>query len=447
MSWRRCDNVKCGNHDELGAAVLAAGLGERLRACACPKPLVRVAGLTLLERTIRTLRAGGVRGQVVVVVGHRGKEVAGFVRSKFSDVKVLENPDYPRGNGTSVLAALRYLPERFVVAMVDHVHTPRSVRRVVETPGAFVAAVDSRPAFADPKEATRVRIEAGRVIALGKGLEPYDAVDAGLFVCSRVTLQQLKVEQQGPLSWNALKRRWLVSGGEMVACDLDGTPWADVDTPEDIERAVEAVLAATAGSKDGFVSRHLNRRLSRRITRELLDTPVTPDQVSLLSFALATASAVILARGSLALGGLLAQASSVVDGCDGELARAKVESSPEGQVLDAILDRWADALIISGMALGARSDHAARAGYLALTGALLVPYTRARWEAAFDEVPDEFTGFGATRDVRLGVLTLGALARVPVAALLAVGAGASAEIGRRLLSLRATRSKTEGAPR
>ena len=99
------------------------------------------------------------------------------------------------------------------------------------------------------------------------------------------------------------------------------------------------VLAATAGSRDGVVSRHLNRRLSRRITRRLLDTPVTPDQVSLLSFALAAASAGALARGSLALGGLLAQFSSVLDGCDGELARARVETSPGGQVLDAVLDR------------------------------------------------------------------------------------------------------------
>jgi phosphatidylglycerophosphate synthase len=223
----------------------------------------------------------------------------------------------------------------------------------------------------------------------------------------------------------------------MTACDLAGAPWDDVDTPEDLKRAVDAVLAATAGSRDGFVSRHLNRRLSQRITRRLLDAPVTPDQVSLLNFGLAGVSAGLLARGSLVLGGLLAHFYSVLDGCDGELARARVESSPEGQVLDAVLDRWADALIISGMALGTRSDWSEQAGYLALVGTLLVPYTRARWEAAFGDVPDEFTGFGATRDVRLGVLTLGALARAPVAALLAVGAGANAEAVRRLLALRA----------
>ena len=117
--------------ERLGAAILAAGFGERLRECGSPKPLARVAGLTLLERTVRTLRAGGLDGEIAVVVGHRGEEVAGYCKQRGLPVRVVENPDYPRGNGTSVLAAMRFLPERFVVAMVDHVHTPESVRRLL----------------------------------------------------------------------------------------------------------------------------------------------------------------------------------------------------------------------------------------------------------------------------------------------------------------------------
>lgn len=427
--------------EKLGAAVLAAGVGERLRVGGRPKPLVRVAGLTLLERTIRTLRAGGVQGKVVVVVGYRGKEVAEFVRSRFPDVEALQNPDYPRGNGTSVLVAAPHLPRRFVVAMVDHVHSPASVRRLIATPGSFVAAVDSCPVFVNSKEATRVRMEAGRVVDLGKKLQPYDALDAGLFVCPRAALERLRTDEHEPLSWNVLKRRWLASGKTLVACDLAGSRWADVDTPEDLEHAVDAVLADAANSQDGLVSRHLNRRLSRRLTRRLLDTPVTPDQVSLLSFVLAIASAGFLGRGSLALGGLLAQISSVLDGCDGELARARIESSPKGQILDPILDRLADALIITGMALGTQSEWATRAGYLALAGTLLVPYTEARWEAGLVKVPGEFISFGATRDVRLAILAFGALAQTPIAALLVVGAVANGEVVRRLLALHAEAAK------
>jgi len=425
----------------VGAAVLAAGFGERLRECGRPKPLARVAGLTLLERTVRTLRAGGLEGEIVVVVGHRGEEVAGHCKARGLPVRVVENPDYPRGNGTSVLAAMRFLPERFVVAMVDHIHTPESVRRLLRCEGDFVAAVDTRPVYADPGEATRVRLEGGRVVEFGKNLPRYDGLDAGLFLCSRPALERLREASGGErLSWNDLKRAWLASGGEVVACDLAGAPWTDVDTPQDLRLSEEMVLGWAASGNDGPVSRHINRRISRRITRRLLDAPLSPDQVSLLSFALAALGAGLLAAGRLRLGGALVQLASIVDGCDGELARARLESSPRGAVFDATLDRWADALIISGLALGAGTRLAAAAGYPALAGALLVSYTRARWEAALGRMPSRFTGLGATRDVRLAVLALGGLLGAPGAALLATGALGNAEALRRLLALKRGRS-------
>lgn len=427
--------------ERLGAAILAAGFGERLRECGSPKPLARVAGLTLLERTVRTLRAGGLDGEIAVVVGHRGEEVAGYCKQRGLPVRVVENPDYPRGNGTSVLAAMRFLPERFVVAMVDHVHTPESVRRLLRCEGDFVAAVDTSPVFADPGEATRVRIEDGRVVDFGKNLPEYDGLDAGLFLCSRQALERLRGAAGGErLSWNDLKRAWLASGGEVVACDLAGAPWTDVDTPEDLRLSEEMVLEWAASGSDGPVSRHLNRRVSRRITRLLLDTPLSPDQLSLLSFGLAALGAGLLAAGRLRLGGVLVQLASIVDGCDGELARARVESSPRGAVFDATLDRWADALIISGLALGAGTRRAAAAGYPALAGALLVSYTRARWEAALGKMPARFTGLGATRDVRLAALALGGLLRAPEAALLATGILGNAEALRRLLALKKERA-------
>ncbi|WP_273846211.1 NTP transferase domain-containing protein [Rubrobacter calidifluminis] len=418
---------------ETGAAVLAAGFGERMRDCGRPKPLVRVGGLTLLERTVRTLRAGGLEGPVVVVVGYRAEEVSRFCEERDLAVRVVENPDYPRGNGTSVLAAIDHLPERFVVSMVDHVHSPEAVRRLLVQRGEFVAAVDSRPLFADPAEATRVRLRGGGVVDFGKGLTPYDALDAGLFLCSRSVLQKLSGEEDGPLSWNELKRRWLAQGGRIEAVDLDGAPWTDVDTPADIERALEAILSWAASGNDGFVSRHFNRRLSRRVTRRLLGTPVAPDHVSLASFALAAAGAFSILRGRMRLGGALVQLSSVVDGCDGELARARLESSPRGGVLDAVLDRWSDALVIS--ALAARRRSAQILGYPALAGALLVPYTRARWEATIGKIPRSFTGLGATRDVRLAILALGALLGRPAPALGAVALLSNVEVVRRLAGL------------
>jgi len=427
---------ECDTNERVGAAVLAAGYGERMRGSAHPKPLTTVAGLTLLERTVRTLRLGGVAGPIVVVVGHRQGELREFVADRRLQVEVVENHQYARGNGTSVLAAMPHLPERFVVAMADHVHPPESVRHLLGCEGDFVAGVDARPMYADPDEATRVRIEDGRVTSFGKGLVPYRALDTGLFVCSRTALAELAPPDGEDLSWNQFKRMWLESGREIVACDISGTPWVDVDSIGDIERATQVVLSWAGSGKDGFVSRHVNRNFSKRITRQLLRTGLTANHVSAGAFLLAAAGAGCFSRGRWLAGAALVQLSSVVDGCDGEVARARLEYSPYGAVFDATLDRWADALVVTGMALGAKEASAHLAAYPALTGTLLVPYTRAKLEASFGETPEGLTRFGATRDVRLAVLCLGALLRRPTATLAAMALASNAEVLRRLLSPR-----------
>lgn len=429
----------------VGAAILAAGLGERMSHTRVPKPLVRLGGISLLERAYRTLRLGGILGTIAVVVGHRGDEIARFARNRDLDVEIIENPRFRQGNGTSVLAAVPDLPERFVVAMADHIHTPASVRALLACQGDFVAAVDTRPAHADHEEATRVRLRSGEVIAVGKGLEPYDALDTGLFLCSGPALQQLAVPMEGELSWNAIKRLWLKSGRAIEACDLSGTAWIDVDCSPDLGRALEVVMATVGSGGEGYVSHHINRKVSTRITRVLLTTPITADQMSTIAFLTAAGGAGSMLGNRWRLGSALVQLSSILDGCDGELARARLEGSPRGAVLDATLDRWADALIISGMAIGAGNKGAHWAGYPAVAGALLVPYTRAKMEAELGEMPREMTHIGATRDVRLAALALGALLGRPLPSLVAVAIGSNIEVARRLFALGRVRGR-ETAP-
>ena len=52
---------------------------------------------------------------------------------------------------------------------------------------------------------------------------------------------------------------------------------------------------------------------------------------------------------ALAIGGMLAQLASIVDGCDGEIARLKHSQSEFGGWFDAVLDRYADAVLLFGL--------------------------------------------------------------------------------------------------
>jgi CTP:molybdopterin cytidylyltransferase MocA len=83
------------------AVILAAGEGSRLGQPS--KPLARVAGLTLLERAVATLRAAGIE-HVIVVVGHAKEEIARFVHSRALDVVLVENERFDAGSGASAVA-------------------------------------------------------------------------------------------------------------------------------------------------------------------------------------------------------------------------------------------------------------------------------------------------------------------------------------------------------
>ncbi|HEX5940375.1 MAG TPA: CDP-alcohol phosphatidyltransferase family protein, partial [Dehalococcoidia bacterium] len=132
-------------------------------------------------------------------------------------------------------------------------------------------------------------------------------------------------------------------------------------------------------SYEGPVSRYLNRPLSRPVARWLAPTAITPNQVSVAALAIAGAAFGAFALGGNIVAGLAIHASSVVDGVDGDLARAKRMSSTFGGVFDSALDRWADVVILSGMTLWSVEnegwDLAPVAGFLAVAGALLVSYS------------------------------------------------------------------------
>lgn len=166
-------------------------------------------------------------------------------------------------------------------------------------------------------------------------------------------------------------------------------------------------------SYEGPVSRYLNRPLSRPVARALANTPITPNQVSVTALALAGAACGLFAGGWNIAAALVLHISSVVDGVDGDLAREQGRATLFGGVFDSALDRWADVLIIGGMTLFAVQHEdwslAPVAGFLAVAGALMVSYSRARIEASTTATAGDLLFGLASRDVRLFIAFGGAL--------------------------------------
>jgi phosphatidylglycerophosphate synthase len=124
----------------------------------------------------------------------------------------------------------------------------------------------------------------------------------------------------------------------------DGVDPMVVLAPADVPAAERRLLRALVKDTDGFMARHVERPISLAISRLLASTAVTPNQMTLASMAIGLAGAPFFLSQEWAWqtsGALLFLAHSILDGCDGELARLKFQESRWG----GILDFWSDNIV------------------------------------------------------------------------------------------------------
>lgn len=109
-------------------------------------------------------------------------------------------------------------------------------------------------------------------------------------------------------------------------------------------------------ANDGFFSVFVLRKFSKLFTWAAVRLRVSPNQITLISFAIGLLSAYEFSRGdfrSIFTGAILLQLSIIVDCVDGELARYTRKFSQLGAWLDAITDRIKEYLVFFGLAYGA----------------------------------------------------------------------------------------------
>ena len=128
-----------------------------------------------------------------------------------------------------------------------------------------------------------------------------------------------------------------------------------VREPGDLPRARRRLLRSLVKDTDGFMARHVERPISIAISRWLAGTSITPNQMTVISSAVGLAGAPFFISASpfwQTLGALLFLAHSILDGCDGELARLKFQESRWGGLLDFWGDNIVHLAIFACMALG-----------------------------------------------------------------------------------------------
>lgn len=224
------------------AVILAAGLGSRLAAVGggreeYSKPLMSVGGQTLLERTIGCCRAAGI-GRVLVVTGFRAERVEAEVeRLDRGDLETVHNAEWQKANGLSLWVCRERLAGPFALMMSDHLFDPSILADMAaaEAPeGSVTLAVDSKvDSIFDLDDATKVQVEGGKIVAIGKQLERYNAIDCGLFLSTPAifgALEEARAESAGDCSLSQ-GMQIIGSRGRFLPFDIGARWWQDVDTP------------------------------------------------------------------------------------------------------------------------------------------------------------------------------------------------------------------------
>ncbi len=377
------------------AVILAAGFGTRMGG-EKPKPLLPLFGIPIVEHNIRKLLTSKINKITIVYHDERIKD---YLESKFRNLNFVYNNAPERENGYSLYFARNDVKDDFILLMADHFFEDSFFSSISseETHTAFVSSYCD-----DPDEATKVSVEGDLVRKIGKRLEKYDYFDTGFFYCKPDIfnyIEKLSSEKEKIKLAEVFQK--IADENRLKWKSVDGF-WIDIDTPEELKKAEKYISGSLSKESDGYISKKINRKFSTPISRLLVKYDfLTPNRITIISTLIGLIPFIFFAFGKFVAGGIFTQIASIIDGCDGEVARIKKLSSRKGAVLDSLLDRYVDIFIMFGIFLPFSSSITGKISFfLAVTGTILVSYI-----SHMTGIRPKFI----TRDARLFLIMLGGL--------------------------------------
>lgn len=422
------------------AIILAAGDNTRFKKenSKHNKLLHPVLGIPLIERTILTAKMAGIT-EFIIITGYQDNKIRKLLGKGTRlgvSITYAHNKSWRGENGTSTYTARELLHDNFILLMGDHLFSSKSLfflRRAKLDNQEVVLAIDKKilehPGI---QEATKAKEEKGKIIAIGKELRDYNAIDTGMFLCSPYLFTVLDRTVKSKKFYLTDAMRIITREDKLRSFNIKDSFWADIDTHKDLYMAEDKLFEVlTKPSEEGIISKYINRRFSNKITRFIINSSFTPNQITLFSLMLAILGGALLTYPSytaILMGGILAQFSSIIDGVDGEVARIKLSTSAFGAWFDSILDRYGDIAIIAGASIGVYGVYPnlliVLIGILALTGSIMSSYSSHTFQTTYGRSFGQELGghfiLPSGRDTRLFIIFIGSLFNAILPALIAI---------------------------
>ena len=331
--------------------ILAAGDGGRLGNLTKnkPKPLIKLLGLSLIERVILTANQAGIK-EFVIVVGYLGDKIKAKLGTgdRYGvEINYIENNDCQKENGIFVLKAKGLLNENFILLMSDHIFDVRILKELIDydTKSSVVLAVDRRRPL---PEDTKVLEKKERIADIGKNIGESNCIDTGIFLCSprifshiEEAVKEGKTELAHGIAKAAKHRDAEIFDITQINSYIPSMRkevkpfWINIDTKEDLIKARELLIENACKGRNDLLATYVNKPIENFIVSRLANTQVTPSQVTILTNIVAYTSTFLFFEGYLLFASLLTFVVSFMDGVDGKLSRVKIASSNIGNMENA----------------------------------------------------------------------------------------------------------------
>jgi phosphatidylglycerophosphate synthase len=173
-----------------------------------------------------------------------------------------------------------------------------------------------------------------------------------LWIPEQLVAQALPELARDPVAGDrALAARWRADADVREHGEIARHP---ARTAAERRAATKMLFGLVHKKQDSLLSRYVNRRVSYPLTRLALPTPITPNMLSVLVFAVGLLACWITSHPGYwdpVIGCSLLLLGGYLDGCDGEVARLRLETSLFGAWLDTVVDETTSILFVAAIGL------------------------------------------------------------------------------------------------
>ena len=236
------------------AIILAAGIGTRLNPLtdSLPKCLVPFGSQTLLDRQIGALRSVGAK-EFVIVTGYEEAKIRQHCGSRHDGTRItyIENREFASTNSIhSLHLAHDALDVECFLLNCDIVFPSAVVGRMVASEHDNVIAVDSYAELVSGEMNVRLDTTTSKVDEVSKELDPVGAQARSMQIIkfdgsgARAVAQEVTrlINEGNSDRFPTSAYGPLIQEGRLFAVEAGDLPWAEIDSTEDYEQAIESVL-------------------------------------------------------------------------------------------------------------------------------------------------------------------------------------------------------------